>query len=235
MKKSIYTVDQIDALLSGKGLAILGLYGSADEITDPVEGGHYYIGTDIPYDVYTYVNGAWVNGGPFQGPVGPRGPAFTYDSFTPEQLAALHGKDGKSPYVNASTDNWMVWDEAKGSFVDSGVYAGGKTPSIGENGNWFVDGEDTGVPATNAQFVAEAKSYAEAAAASAANAGKPPYVGANGNWFVWDLNKGAFVDSGEASKGAAPVRGVDYWTEQDKLEIELEVLASFTNAAEVAL
>ena len=129
----------------------------------------------------------------------------------------------------------MVWDEEKSSFVDTGVNAGGRVPSIGSNGNWFIDGKDTGVPATNAQLVSEAKGYAEAAAASAANAGKPPYIGANGNWFVWDLNNGAFVDSGKSSKGTTPVRGVDYWTEQDKLEIELAVLANFTNAAEVAL
>lgn len=170
MKKSIYTVDQIDALLSGKGLAILGRYDSTDEITDPVEGGHYYIGTEEPYDVYTYVNGAWVNAGPLaiEGPPGPQGPAFTYDDFTPEQLAALRGKDGKSPYINASTNNWMVWDEGKGSFVDTGVNAVGKAPSIGKNGNWFIDGEDTGVPATNAQLVAEAKGYAVATAKIAA-------------------------------------------------------------------
>ena len=51
MKKSIYTVDQIDALLSGKGLAILGRYDSTAEIANPTEGGHYYIGTEEPYDV----------------------------------------------------------------------------------------------------------------------------------------------------------------------------------------
>lgn len=89
MKKSIYTVDQIDALLSGKGMAILGRYDSADEITDPVEGGHYYIGTEIPYDVYTYINGAWVNGGPLRGPRGEKGDPFTYEDFTPEQLDDL--------------------------------------------------------------------------------------------------------------------------------------------------
>lgn len=218
MKKSIYTVDQIDALLSGKGMAILGRYDSASEIANPVEGGHYYIGTEEPYDVYTYVNGAWVNAGPIAIP-GPRGPAFTYDDFTPEQLASLQGEDGKSPYINASTNNWMVWDKEKNSFVDTGVNAGGKAPSIGSNGNWFVDGKDTGVPATNAQLVAEARVYAEAAAASAANAGKPPYIGANGNWFVWDLTKGVFVDSGFSAKGDTPVRGTDYWTPTDKEEI----------------
>ena len=89
MKKSIYTVD----LLSGKGMAILGRYDSENEITDPVEGGHYYIGTTEPYDVYTYVNGAWVNAGPLA-IEGPPGPAFTYDDFTPEQLEALRGPSG---------------------------------------------------------------------------------------------------------------------------------------------
>ena len=93
MKKSIYTVDQIDALLSGKGMAILGRYDSTAEIANPVEGGHYYIGTEKPYDVYTYVNGAWVNAGPLA-IEGPPGPAFTYDDFTPAQLEALKGPQG---------------------------------------------------------------------------------------------------------------------------------------------
>lgn len=50
----------------------------------------------------------------------PQGDAFTYDDFTEEQLAALKGTKG-----------------------DPGV-----TPTIGENGNWFINGQDTGKKAT---------------------------------------------------------------------------------------
>lgn len=275
MKKSIYTVDQIDALLSGKGIAILGRYDSTDDITDPVEGGHYYIGTEEPYDVYTYVNGAWVNAGPLAIP----GPAFTYDDFTPEQLAALQGKDGKSPYIDASTNNWMVWDDQNGVFVDTGIpatnagfvadakayaesaagsadsasksssAAGGSAAaanqaasnasgsaaqaagSEGESLNYLnqtkeifsnVQMSESNANAAALAAQAEAKDagrFAENAKKSAANAGKPPYIGENGNWFVWSIDEAVFIDSGIAAKGDAPIRGEDYWTEEDKTEV----------------
>ena len=89
MRKSIYTVEQIDALLSGKGMSFLGQYATTNAVPSPVDGGHYLIGTLVPYDVYTYVNGAWVNAGPFQGPQGEKGDPFTYEDFTQEQLDAL--------------------------------------------------------------------------------------------------------------------------------------------------
>ncbi len=69
----------------------------------------------------------------------------------------------------------------------------------------------------------------QAAADRAENASRSqPYVGGNGNWQVWDADVMAFVDSGiratgpegpQGSPGAAPVRGVDYWTSTDRQEI----------------
>ena len=50
----------------------------------------------------------------------PKGDAFTYGDFTKEQLAALKGPKGPP----------------------------GVTPTIGENGNWFINGQDTGKKAT---------------------------------------------------------------------------------------
>ena len=38
--------------------------------------------------------------------------------------------------------NWWIGDE------DTGVYSGGEAPEIGSNGNWYIGGEDTGVSAT---------------------------------------------------------------------------------------
>ena len=89
----------------------------------PQAGDAYGVGTAEPYDIYIWdgVNSAWVNNGPLQGakgdtgdtgPQGPQGPkgdtgdtgpqgpkgdpgeAFTYEDFTPEQLAALKGEKG---------------------------------------------------------------------------------------------------------------------------------------------
>lgn len=52
--------------------------------------------------------------------------------------------------------------------MDTEVKAVGNTPEIGENGNWFIDGEDTGYPAV-------------------ARDGVTPTVGENGNggWVTW--------------------------------------------------
>ena len=51
--------------------------------------------------------------------------------FTPEQLEQLKGQDGK--------------DGTNGTDGKDGV--DGKTPHIGENGNWWIGDEDTGVKA----------------------------------------------------------------------------------------
>ena len=65
------------------------------------------------------------------GPKGDKGDAFTYDDFTPEQLAALKGTDGK--------DGQNGKDGVDGQ--------DGATPEIGDNGNWYINGTDTGVKA----------------------------------------------------------------------------------------
>ena len=54
-------------------------------------------------------------------------------------------------------------------------------------------------------------------------AGKSPYIGNNGNWYEWDSNVGKYVDTGimaSGKDGYTPVKGVDYWTEEDKAEIK---------------
>ena len=95
MRKSIYTVEQIDALLSAKGMVIQGAYASVSDVAAPVEGGHYYIGAEAFYNIYTYINGAWVNAGPVggqkgdTGEKGEKGDPFTYEDFTEEQLDDL--------------------------------------------------------------------------------------------------------------------------------------------------
>lgn len=68
-----------------------------------------------------------------------------------------------------------------------------------------------------------------------------PVIGENGNWFVYDLTVKDYVDSGVSAKGIdgkdgqdglpgangsdgvdgyTPQKGIDYWTSEDKAEIE---------------
>ena len=61
-----------------------------------------------------------------------------------------------------------------------------------------------------------------------------PRIGDNGNWYVYDFKENTYVDTGVSAQGPqgeqgemgavgesgyTPVRGVDYWTEDDKAEI----------------
>lgn len=52
-------------------------------------------------------------------------------------------------------------------------------PYIGNNGNWFIENRDSGVPA----------------------AGKNPYIGDNFNWFVFVPSENKYVDTGIMAKG----------------------------------
>ncbi|MBO5059829.1 MAG: hypothetical protein J6C82_02810 [Clostridia bacterium] len=53
-----------------------------------------------------------------------------------------------------------------------------------------------------------------------------PYIGENGNWYVYDKENNEYVDSGKVAKGEKgdmPIKGTDYWTEEDKTEIKAYV------------
>lgn len=59
------------------------------------------------------------------------------------------GKDGVTPRIDPETKHWMIGIE------DTGVVAEGKdglTPSIGENGNWWIGDVDTGKPSRGKAF-----------------------------------------------------------------------------------
>lgn len=101
---SKFSGEEQDALLSGKGMVFLGQYATVDVVPDPVDGGHYYIGSEPPYHVYTYISGVWVDAGTMQGPKGDKGDPFTYEDFTPEQLDDLErgAKAAQSAAENAA-------------------------------------------------------------------------------------------------------------------------------------
>ncbi len=96
-----------------------------------------------------------------------------------EFFNSLKGKDGKDGAVPVigENGNWIIDGR------DTGIPARGKdgkdgvTPEIGENGNWIIDGRDTGVPARGRN-------------------GFTPVIGENGNWFING------EDTGKPSRGA---------------------------------
>lgn len=53
--------------------------------------------------------------------------------------------------------------------------------------------------------------------------GLTPFIGENGNWWIGEEDTGVKAQGEDGEKGAdgyTPVRGVDYWTEEDKAEIK---------------
>lgn len=87
---------------AGAAFTVRGFYQSAEAlsaaVTAPSVGDAYGVGDSAPYDIYIYdtATAAWVNNGPLQGAKGETGAAFTYEDFTPEQLAALKGEKGEA-------------------------------------------------------------------------------------------------------------------------------------------
>jgi len=88
----------------GRGLTISGQYETTGDVPNPQEGQNYYIGTQPPYSVFTYLgNGQWADGGQLQGPPGEQGPqgekGATGDTG-PQGEAGPPGRDLKSLIID---------------------------------------------------------------------------------------------------------------------------------------
>ena len=113
----------------GTGFTVKGYYGSVSALQASVEnpevGDAYGVGAAAPYDIYIYdgVTNAWVNNGPLQGAKGDKG--------DPGEQGPK-GEPGDTGPAGASG-------------------ADGVTPTIGENGNWYLGNPDTGKPPRGAK------------------------------------------------------------------------------------
>ena len=62
--------------------------------------------------------------------------------------------------------------------------------------------------------------------------GITPHIGENGNWYLGDTDTGkpSRGEKGEkgdkGANGKAPIKGTDYWTAADKIEIVNDTLAA---------
>ncbi len=85
---------------------------------------------------------------------------------------------------NLSYDEWL--SSIKGE--------NGKTPYIGDNGNWFIGETDTGIKALGKDGEKGEKG----------DKGNTPYIGDNGNWFIGETDTGvkALAKDGENGKSA---------------------------------
>ena len=120
---------------------------------------------------------------------------------------------------------WQLWDSDAGAYKDSelplpsagGTGADGITPHIGDNGNWYLGDEDTGVAAKGAKGDAGAQGEkgptgpagpqgpagAPGKEGTAGADGITPHIGDNGNWYIGS------TDTGKPSRGVAGAKGSD--------------------------
>ena len=98
------------------------------------------------------------------GPKGDKGDAFTYDDFTPEQLAALKGADGQNGQDGADGKSAFEIAVAGGysgteaEWIESLKGADGKNGIDGQNGQDGKDGAD-GVDGKSAYEIAKEKGF----------------------------------------------------------------------------
>ena len=136
-----------------------------------------------------------------QGPAGEAGEAG-------EQGPA--GEPGKSPYIDAETGNWFVyqWDEATGEYkaVDSGVYAGAAKVYVVEKEGFIelnVDGTAYLLPTTSDAYTVQAPANTVTAKVEVAN-WKPKT-----NERVYQALLKAFPEIGEIEEDALLKQGAE--------------------------
>lgn len=146
--------------------------------------------------------------------------------------------------------------------VDMAAGADGVTPTIGENGNWYLGETDTGKPSRGAKGDKGDKGEKgdtgeqgiQGIQGEKGDTGVPgkdgkdgkngitPTIGANGNWYIGstDTGKPSRGDKGEqgpqgerGADGKTPIKGTDYWTEADKAEIVQSVIEELPDGSEV--
>lgn len=109
------------------------------------------------------------------------------------------GKNGDSyidllswDYYVKANGKWELKGNIKGSDGEQGIQGepgeDGHTPviTIGENGNWYIDGEDTGVLAEGAQ----GSQGDPGQDGQDGHDGITPHIGENGNWYIGDQDTG---------------------------------------------
>lgn len=113
-----------------------------------------------------------------------------------------------------------------------------------------VNGSGSEVPATAPSWIdqvltarqttAEQAAIAAAAAEQAAAAAVHQPIVQDGTWWTWDMDTGAYADTGAQAEGPVgadghtPVKGTDYWTADDQQAIVEAVLAALPAAEEAS-
>lgn len=124
------------------------------------------------------------------------------------------GQSGKDGSVVTIGDNGNWWIDGKDTGKPSKGADGqnGSTPEIGNNGNWWIDGVDTGKPAIGKDGQAGLNGQN-------GTDGRTPEIeiGKNGNWWIdgQDTGKPAFGKDGEnGSNGSNGLSAYELWKQE---------------------
>lgn len=134
-------------------------------------------------------------------------------TFTPsvsnEGVLSWSNSDGKDnpAAVNIKGSKGDKGDPGKDGVDGSPGAAGadGVTPTIGDNGNWFIGNTDTGKPSRGADGAkgVDGTDGKDGANGKDGTNGITPRIGTNGNWYLGD------TDTGKPSRGDKGDRGAD--------------------------
>lgn len=115
----------------------------------------------------------------------------------------------KRPYINTVTGTWWVYDEIKGMYVDAHVPARGLQGDQGLPGVKGDPGRD-GRDGTGVYVIGVDESSAD---------GGINYVNFSDGTSLEVRNGNTGARGKDGKNGVTPVRGVDYWTAEDKQTI----------------
>ena len=87
--------------------------------------------------------------------------------------------------------NWWIGGSDTGVSASGEKGDSGVTPIIGENGNWWIDGSDTGVSASGEK----------------GDTGVAPSIGENGNWWIGGNDTGVSASGEKGDNGVTPSIG----------------------------
>lgn len=151
---------------------------------------------------------------------GPRGKAFTYEDFTPEQLEALKGKDGKDGVngkdgVDGFSPTVAVADISGGHRVTITDAKGAKSFDV-------MDGKDG---AGGGGSGGGADGFSPIVSVSNISGGHRVSITDKNGTKTFDV-----MDGKDGEDGKTPVKGTDYFTTADKAEIAAAAAGQVTPA-----